>query len=518
MFAGGDPETGRRFLEKKGFDAKQLEGFNYAIKKKGTREPWRVFDPERFEAADITDVAGDVLGLGGMIAGGAAGTAFGGGIGGVGGAAAGSGGAQALRTGIGAALGMEPTAGEVAGPVAEEAFYGGTAEFGGRLLGKATRAVGKKFSKGELRAAQTGLQEGEIQAAKVAATPQTKKALEALRKLPPEEEFVAKFTPRTVIRTPAGDVITGTRTMVGMKGIPESPLVRKQSQIWAKQLGVEGGREGLEKLGVQSAGLKTVDDVADAYYRYQVGGLKGIGLKYDPAKKALLGPVVDAERWAAQGLLGQVPKGAEKSFFRMIPLEGLRSLTIGGKEYVLSQTQARGMRAMITGLATGKWFGQSRHVLGRVLRRVSQALRLPRTALLEFIKWTRLGFLQRFLRAPGGGVAGAAGAGLLGGPAAGGAAAGIVGLDIAGRGIGRLSEALMADTTGNMLRTLAPRFSGRLGRMTGRAMQHAAAGNGMGYRATLFQLLHYPDFREALTAREEPPQPMQDRGRRPVIP
>lgn len=534
MFAGGDPTTGARFLQKKGFDVRQLEGFNYALRKKG--EPWRVLDPSRAELADIGDIAGDILSLGGTIAGGAVGTVAGtaagataGGIGavpggvagGVAGAAAGSGAVQLARTGIGAALGLEPTAGEVVRPAATEALLGGTAEVGGRLIGRAIGAVGGRLSRAKLRPAQTGLQAGELQALQATAGAETKAALKALGTLPKAEEFVAKFHPRAVIRTPGGNIQPGVRTMVAMKGVPESPIIRKHATAWATNLGPAGGRQALEKLGVNSAGLKTIDDVADTFYRFQTGGLKNIGLGFDPVKRQLIGPLVDAERYAAQGLLGRIPQKATPDFWRFIPLEGLKSLEIGGREYLLSNAQARGFKAMVVGLASGSWVGQSAHLLGRVLNRLSQTLRLPRTALLEFAKWTRMAFLRKFINiASGGPLRGAGTAAMLYGGGVGGPLAGVFAADVLGQGIGKVSHALMADSAGGFLKGLMPSLSGSALRRAGRALEHSAAGNQFGYKAAVFELLHLPDFRQALSQASgvERNRPGDDLGRRPVVP
>jgi hypothetical protein len=146
MFAGGDPETGRRYLEKQGFEAQRHgEGFNYSIRKPGETE-WRSFDPAGFDLEDITDISGDVLSLAGTGLGAAMGAPAG--IAGLAaGGAAGAGGAQALRTGVGGTLGLRPTLGEAAGGIGEEAVTGALAGPLGGLMGAAGRGVGRGAGK-----------------------------------------------------------------------------------------------------------------------------------------------------------------------------------------------------------------------------------------------------------------------------------------------------------------------------------------------------------------------------------
>lgn len=124
MFAGGDPETGKRYLEQQGFEAQRHgEGFNYSVRKPGEQE-WRQFDPAGFDWEDLTDISGDVLSLAGMTIGAGAG-AGGGLLGLAAGGAAGAAGAQAIRGGLGEEFGLRPTAGETVGAVSEEALIGG---------------------------------------------------------------------------------------------------------------------------------------------------------------------------------------------------------------------------------------------------------------------------------------------------------------------------------------------------------------------------------------------------------
>lgn len=118
---------------------------------------------------------------------------------------------------------------------------------------------------------------------------------------------------------------------------------------------------------------------------------------------------------------------------------------------------------------------------------VGERLRAPQEALAGFAG--SMG--GRLVRSP---VA-AAGGFALGGPF--GTALGISGvMGAAGKGLGKVSRALMSDTSGRPLLFLLNRAGRKLGGKIERALQYA--GNPqtrMVYRASIFQLLQDPDFR-----------------------
>ncbi len=76
------------------------------------------------------------------------------------------------------------------------------------------------------------------------------------------------------------------------------------------------------------------------------------------------------------------------------------------------------------------------------------------------------------------------------------AIAGVGVLVMAGRGLGRVSRALMRDTSGRPLLALLNRAGERVGPKIERALQLAGDPKmTMAYRAAIFQLLQDPEFR-----------------------
>jgi len=135
MFRGGNPEVGQRYLESKGFQVKHKGGSQYALKK--GKGDWYLLDEPGASLQDVTDVAGDVLSLGGMIGGGVLGSA-GGIAGAAGGAALGSAGATGIRQLL---SGLPATTGETGAELGTAALTGATAEFGGQALGGIARGL-----------------------------------------------------------------------------------------------------------------------------------------------------------------------------------------------------------------------------------------------------------------------------------------------------------------------------------------------------------------------------------------
>lgn len=144
MWRGGDPEVGQTYLEGRGFQVQPLGGFQYALRRK--KGPWYYFDEPKPSFQDVSDVAGDVLSIGGMV-GGAALTSPGiatSTLGAAGGAAA----AQALRSRTGAAMGIETKQpGQELKEIGEEAVIGGASELIGagvpRLFGRLSGRLGR---------------------------------------------------------------------------------------------------------------------------------------------------------------------------------------------------------------------------------------------------------------------------------------------------------------------------------------------------------------------------------------
>ena len=508
-----------------------MPGFNWAIRRTG--EKWRTVDPKGFDLGDILDLPGDILSLVGMLGGGAVATTLGGVTTGPGGLALGSAGAatgsalaQAVRSGIGSALGYTPTQEEMGRAVGQEFLIGGVAEVGGRALARAAQPVGRFLRRRGLRKPEVGLAPETVSqvAGRISARPETRLALERLAAIGPEERFEAEFARRTF-----GREITGPqgipdperiRIILAQRGLPEDRLMMGEAHGWALRQGLKKSIEQLERLGVNTAGVDSVQKAGELYYAYLRGGLKNMGLAYDPVERALIGPVVDVERLAVQTqMLGRAPRGAEVDFWRSIPIEGLKRLRIRGVDYYLSNDQAKALKFLTWSYAFGR---AGRKAAGKALSWLSNALRLPRTVLLTTVKVLRFRQIERFIHLVTGGAmrTGTVGLGAwyMGGPVAGGPFAAILGLDVAGQMLGKLSHALMSDTRGNLLRSLLPLIDAPSAmRRAGQALRFAELGQGSAYRATIFELLHQPEFSRLLERMgQERTGGVQDRGRRPV--
>jgi hypothetical protein len=157
-------EAARRFLQKKGFQVSDLEGFNFALKKPD-EDVWRVLDPEGFDLKDILDIGGDVAEIAGATVGAGLGAA-----GGLGGAAAGgalgAGAVGGLRASLGASLGLG-TPEEALGRTAQSAAAGALAPVGGKALqavsplGLAAKGVAKGAEAVGSRLGGLGIKGGE---------------------------------------------------------------------------------------------------------------------------------------------------------------------------------------------------------------------------------------------------------------------------------------------------------------------------------------------------------------------
>ena len=135
-----DPTSaaGLRHLRAQGFEAEDLGGYNYALRKPGGK--WHQLEREGFELADVLDLPGDILsgvaGGAGALAGSAAGPA-----GTIGGGAAGMAAASAVKSGIGRALGLDTTLAEAAEGALIEGATGAAFEVGAKAIGAGLRGL-----------------------------------------------------------------------------------------------------------------------------------------------------------------------------------------------------------------------------------------------------------------------------------------------------------------------------------------------------------------------------------------
>lgn len=141
------------------YDAVEYKPGQIAVRPKGTKDPWKVVDPQtglfsKDLPADILDLGGDVVNTLSSVVGMVAGAS-----GGLPGAAAGGGVGSAISSGtlgaLGESFGLKPTPGERAANIGGEAAAGVIAPLVGPALGKAVRTIpgGGKFLKGVEKAA-----------------------------------------------------------------------------------------------------------------------------------------------------------------------------------------------------------------------------------------------------------------------------------------------------------------------------------------------------------------------------
>lgn len=164
MNLSATPETMARYLKNQGFEAKHRGGWDFSIRKPG-EDKWKVIDPDTwtdmlpFVGGDWSDVIGDVATILGATGGAVAATlptavtGPGAVVAGTAGAAGGAAAVEAGKQGLAKLVGLDPTLGEAASRVGEEALYGATGELGGRALGALARSpLGKRALLGAGRA------------------------------------------------------------------------------------------------------------------------------------------------------------------------------------------------------------------------------------------------------------------------------------------------------------------------------------------------------------------------------
>lgn len=263
MSRGGNPEVGQRHLESRGFEVQHKGGFQYALKK-GRGGEWYFFDEPGPSFQDISDVAGDVLSLGGMIGGAAAGTALGAPSGpgafaaGVAGAGVGTGLAQGLRTAAGEAMGIPSRAGEVAGEIGQEAIAGAAGQFIGGVAGKALGLGARALKRGRARARR----------ARRAAPPPTEPPLAepALPAKPPPGVEIDQAGWDDLVRNRPHIAQGAVRAAEGARGLPPGREVPHEEMVAAlKRLGPEDPavaeflrRETSRRTGAEKGSLRTL--------------------------------------------------------------------------------------------------------------------------------------------------------------------------------------------------------------------------------------------------------------------
>lgn len=517
-FRGGNPEVGQRYLESKGFQVQPKGGFQYALKK--GKGDWYLFDEAGPSFQDVSDVAGDVLSLGGMV-GGAALTAPTGFTAGVLGAGAGTGVAQGFRSAAGAAMGVPSRAGEVAGEIGQEAVAGAAAQVLGvgasKLLGMGSKGLGR--ARAGMRAKRYAKNKPLREARQ--AQDDMVKAVEALD---PQDQAVVEFFRRNDSRRTAqraGDV----RTMM-FQALPD------------EEAGIRQLAEQLAKSAAKSSTFNhmTESQLAQLFYRREVHGLtkksvsevvrlaKGMPKKeidelvtslsprmpINPRKHNLFGPVVDVQERAAQmQTLGKIPRNDAIDFWRFIPIEGIRKVTLpGGQVIELTSQQAAAARHIIVDIAThGVPF---RAKVGKALTKLGNALQVPRNALYRALKKTGMEWVMRWetggkadkLRSPlqrlAPRVIGTLGLAQVS-PFLGKAAGATYVSGYVGRHIERLGRMMIADTTGGILHSIGYTVSMRLSRKIQKVLGFLDR-PGL-YRLGVYELLRDPEFMEAAEER-----------------
>lgn len=512
-FRGGNPEVGQRYLESKGFQVQPKGGFQYALRK--GKGDWYLFDEAGPSFQDVSDVAGDVLSLGGLV-GGAALTAPTGFTAGVLGAGAGTGVAQGVRIAAGEAMGVPSRAGEVAGEIGQEALAGSAAQVlgvgAGKLLGMGSKGLGrvrsgmraKRYAKNKpIREARQA--QGDI--------------VKAVEALDPHDQAVVEFFRRNNSRRTAqkaGDL----RTMM-FQAIPD------------EEAGIRQLADTLSKSAATNPKFNhmTESQLAELFYRREVHGLtkksvaevvrlaKGMPknevddmvlslsprMPVNPRKHNLFGPVVDLQARAAQTqALGKIPRADAIDFWRFIPIEGIRKVTLpGGKVIELTVEQAKAARHVIVDIAThGVPF---RAKVGKVLTKLGDALQVPRNALYRGLKKTGMLWVMRWegggsdkLRSPLQRLAPRA-LGTLGvhqvSPFLGKAMGATYVSGYVGRHVERLGRMMIADTSGGILHSIGYTVSMRLSRKIQKVLGFLDR-PGL-YRLGVYELLRDPEFMEA---------------------
>lgn len=262
MFRGGNPAAGQRYLEEKGFQVQPKGGYQYALRK-GTG-PWYHFDEPGLSLEDVSDVAGDVVSIGGMIGGAAIGTAAGAPTGpgafaaGVAGAGVGSAAAQGLRTLAGEAMGVPSRAEEIPGELLEEGVAGAAGQVLGAGAGKLLGAAGRGLAKWRQGAQRTRAIRNPIQKATPkpspdptlpAEVPPGQTALDQkgweyfVRNHPETAKLVAKAAKAKEVKLPAGEAVSREVMVKALKDLkPTDPAVvqfiRKET---SRRTGAEKG-------------------------------------------------------------------------------------------------------------------------------------------------------------------------------------------------------------------------------------------------------------------------------------
>jgi hypothetical protein len=594
-FAGGDPKTAERYLQGKGYDAKAIGGFNFAVKKPEETK-WQRLDSTKWEWQDVLDVVGDALSLGGMVVGGLGGTSAGGPVGGVAGSAAGAAGAQGVRSTVGQLLGMPTTQEEALGSIGREAATGALAEVGGRVIGATAKGI-----LGKIR----GKPPAPRAAEKVAGIPTTRQGMvEAIEKLGPQEKFGVEFTElgakggghvfgefqklpplnkklmsyaqeqaeyvagkgkwaRMSVEETTEDIYTrmlhGEMPAAGAGRVgPFVDVAKREAQVAAenpelvKTIGTEITRRAPPKLPQTRGGetlwaatatkgmKKFLNNTAIPHnarlllQKILVEGPDAVAknLPLLTEHLAYLGkqgklPAQQAHHWAlqAEGLvkswatkvargkvtgkqqmvrpLGdtywtKIPTGSDVAFWRDIPAEGIKSLTLpDGTLLSLTIPQGKAVKVIVHSAATDNWTPRAK----KLLKGLIAGLKKPRELIVSGLQAATNAHVGKFMRKhPFTGNVGLGAAETLIGGAAGGWTGLAVGMDVAGRGIEKVFGSLLRDTSGGALRGLFKRSTLGVPEALKKAAQAAGAGNEELYRAIMWTALKQTDVNEYLQA------------------
>ncbi len=532
MTRGGNPEVGQRHLEGRGFQVKPKGGFQYALQK--GKSDWYLFDEEGASFQDISDVGGDVLSLTGMI-GGAALTAPTGFTAGVLGAGGGTAAAQGVRTGIGEAMGVSSRAADVPGEILREGLAGAAGQVlgvggakllrgAGRMVGRAragtrTKRLGKLRAQEQRRLIDEGVPLTADPGATAATTAEMASAIKALN---PTDPAVIQFIRRTDSRRTSA--LAGHLEKRAFQGTPPEDAAMRQlaqqtantairnrsfSHMTEAQLGELLYRRevhGLTKRGFSEAvrlakGMpaREVDDMVRQLSQ---------AFPFKPASKNLLGPMVDIEaRATATRAFGGVPRSAQVDFWRFIPIEGLRKVTLpGGEVLQLTASQAAAAKHIVADIGV---FGiPFRKGVGKLLTRLGQWLQVPRTLLFRGLQIVGLPLIKKFnsktakILPSVGQVAGVS----LVTPVGAKVMAGAHGMAFAGGALEKLGARLANETTGEILSSMVYKVSMRVSRRIQQVLRYAGGQKGGGavgyrpglYRLGVYELMKDPEFTGAL--------------------
>jgi hypothetical protein len=174
---------------------------------------------------------------------------------------------------------------------------------------------------------------------------------------------------------------------------------------------------------------------------------------------------------------------------------GIQRLKIGERVFVLSEAQEKATKVLFQAIATRTWTQATKKLLERFIA----WLQMPRELIVKALSAATNAHVGKFMRQhpTTGNIGLAAAEGLIGG-AAGGWTGIATGMDIAGRGLNKVVQRLLGDTSGKALRSLLSRATLGAPEALKRAAQAAGAGNEELYRSIMWTALKATDVNEYL--------------------